>query len=157
MKWQYLGAPEVKRGKSWRVQAAFLRGVHSIRHLTAHKKIIFVFTMAQCENMGIYETEKIKCYPPSRLRVCAPFSAVTRLVTWIIAWWETRIIENQMIACNLKNLEYPLPKNEIVSPFPWQLTTPGIFAPRSRKHLELKRLLIELNWNMVLLSNLECQ
>ena len=33
-----LGAPEVKRGKSWRVQAAFLRGVHSIRHLTAHKK-----------------------------------------------------------------------------------------------------------------------
>ena len=125
MKWQYLGAPEVKRGKSWRVQAAFLRGVHSIRHLTAHKKIIFVFTMAQCENMGIYETEKIKCYPPSRLRVCAPFSAVTRLVTRIIAWWETRISDNQIIACNLKNLESPLPKK-------WDCLTVSLTIDNSR-------------------------
>ena len=95
------------------------------------------------EDGYIYETEKIKCYPPSCLRVCAPFSAVTRLVTRIIAWWETRIIDNQMIACNLKKPWIPSSQKMRLSHRfldNWQLPAylhPGHGSIWSRKGFEL--------------------
>ena len=118
--------------------------------------------MAQEEDWFIYETKKIKCHPPSCLRVCAPFSAVTRLVTRIIAWWETRIIDDQMIARNLKNLESPLPKK-------WDCLTVSLTIDNSRhictqvteasgvkkalnwiklKYGTYSESLLSINWNM---------